>query len=78
MATILPSASGLGTRETALYLLLPSQRPDVLVAMGLIWSSGVVVVRLGIGLAWLWLGRDTFERGRREHRMHAVYAGESP
>ena len=62
MATVLPSASGLGTRETALYLLLPSQRPDVLVAMGLIWSAGVIIVRLSIGLAWLLLvERHIFE-----------------
>jgi hypothetical protein len=73
MATVLPSASGLGTRETALYLLLPSQRPDVLVAMGLIWSTGVVVVRLSIGLAWLWFGRKHFLQGsHHEYRIDVV------
>ena len=73
LATVLPSASGLGTRETALYLLLPSQRPDVLVAMGLIWSTGVVVVRLGIGLAWLWFGRSTVPQGsHHENRIDVV------
>ncbi len=70
MATILPSASGLGTRETALYLLLPSRQPDVLVAMGLIWSTGVVVVRLSIGLAWLWFDRRAFlQEGHHEYRI---------
>jgi hypothetical protein len=62
MAGILPSASGLGTRETALYLLLPTGRPDVLLAMGLIWSTGMLVFRLGIGFASLWFdkcGDDT-------------------
>jgi len=55
---VLPSASGLGTRETALYLLLPSRQPDVIVAMGVLWSTGVIVVRLLIGLAWLWFDRS--------------------
>jgi len=73
MATVLPSASGLGTRETALYLLLPSHQPDVLVAMGLIWSTGVVVVRFGIGLAWFLLPNETRVRGRHhENRSHAI------
>jgi hypothetical protein len=58
MASVLPSASGLGTRETALYLLLPSRQPDVIVAMGVLWSTGVIVVRLLIGLAWLWFDRS--------------------
>jgi hypothetical protein len=56
VSTMLPSLSGLGPRETALILLLPSQHPDGLLAMGLIWSTGIIVVRLLIGLAWLWLG----------------------
>ena len=43
--------------ETALYLLLPTGRPDVLLAMGLIWSTGMLVVRLGIGFAWLCLSK---------------------
>jgi hypothetical protein len=65
LAANLPSASGLGTRETALYLLLPSRHPDVLVAMGLIWSTGVVVGRLGIGLAWLWWEQGSCLRGKQ-------------
>jgi hypothetical protein len=60
MASVLPSASGLGTRETALCLLFRSAPADVLLAMGLIWSSGVIVVRLAIGLTWLWCG-ERFE-----------------
>ncbi len=76
MATVLPSASGLGTRETALYLLLPSQRPDVLVAMGLIWSTGVITVRLTIGLAWLLLGRKTHLRGSCHERRIDVVGGD--
>jgi hypothetical protein len=68
LATILPSASGLGARETALYLLLPSIRPDVLVAVGVIWSLGMIVVRLLIGLGWLWFdpGAPESEPGENE------------
>ncbi len=58
LVTILPSASGLGARETALYLLIPSARPDVLIATGVLWSVGIIVVRLIIGLVWLWFDRD--------------------
>jgi hypothetical protein len=62
LATVLPSASGLGARETALYLLIPSSRPDVLVAMGVIWSTGIIIVRLLIGLGWLWFDRGDVGR----------------
>jgi hypothetical protein len=65
LATILPSVSGLGTRETALYLLLASPQPDVLVAIGLIWSTGVVAFRLAIGLAWLWLDQRSVRVARQ-------------
>lgn len=57
MASVLPSVSGLGTRETALCLLFRSAPSDVLLAIGLIWSAGVIVVRLAIGLGWLWFGK---------------------
>jgi hypothetical protein len=63
MASILPSASGLGARETSLYLLIPSPRPDVLVAMGVVWSTGVIIVRLLIGLGWLWFEHGAALRG---------------
>jgi hypothetical protein len=49
-----PSIAGLGTRDTALQLLLKPDRPEVLLAMSLIWSSGIVIVRSTIGLAHLW------------------------
>jgi hypothetical protein len=68
LATILPSASGLGARETALYLLIPSSQPDVLVAMGVLWSTGVIIVRLLIGLGWLWFDRaDTLRETSTSH-----------
>jgi hypothetical protein len=54
VANGLPSIAGLGTRDTALQLLLMPDRPEVLLAMSLIWSSGIVVVRTAIGLAHLW------------------------
>jgi hypothetical protein len=72
MASVLPSASGLGTRETALCFLVPAGQPEVLLAMGLIWSTGMLVGRLGIGFAWHWSGErgvgaapQSARRGRR-------------
>jgi hypothetical protein len=57
LADALPSISGLGTRDTALYLLFGPDREETLLAMGLFWWSGLVVVRLLIGMAHLWFGR---------------------
>ena len=51
----LPSFAGLGTRETALVYLLPMPRPEPLLAVSLFWSTGMIVVRLVIGLVHLWL-----------------------
>jgi hypothetical protein len=50
----LPSFAGLGTRETALLFLLPTSQPETLLAMSLFWSSGMIVVRLIIGLVVYW------------------------
>jgi hypothetical protein len=55
VADALPSISGLGTREAALYLLLGTEHREVLVAMGFFWSTGLIVFRLAIGLVHLWL-----------------------
>jgi hypothetical protein len=54
LADGLPSVSGLGTRETTLQLLLHPERPEVLLAMSLIWTTGLIGGRLVIGLAHLW------------------------
>jgi hypothetical protein len=54
LADSLPSISGLGARETALQLLLQPENPGALAAMGLMWSTGLIVGRLAIGLAHLW------------------------
>jgi hypothetical protein len=58
LADALPSASGLGTRDTALQWLLnpqwPEQTDGVLLAMSLIWSMGLLLGRLTIGLINLW------------------------
>lgn len=56
-ADSLPSISGLGTRETALYLLLGPENRETLIAMGLFWSTGIIVTRLGIGVTNLWVWR---------------------
>ena len=57
LADGLPSVAGLGTRDTALQLLLSPDNPEALLAMSLIWSTGLVVVRSIIGLAHLWIGQ---------------------
>ncbi|MFW6170722.1 MAG: lysylphosphatidylglycerol synthase domain-containing protein [Planctomycetota bacterium] len=58
LADALPSVSGIGTRETALVLLLNPENQAVLLAVSLIWSSSMVIGRLLIGLVWLWLPAD--------------------
>lgn len=50
LADGLPSVSGLGTRETALQLLLPTEQPAVLVALSLVWTTVLVLTRAAIGL----------------------------
>ncbi|MFO7908207.1 MAG: hypothetical protein ACQESR_14660 [Planctomycetota bacterium] len=55
LADALPSVSGIGTRETALILLLNPENQAVLLAVSLIWSSSMVIGRLLIGIIWLWL-----------------------
>lgn len=57
LADGLPSVSGLGTRDTALQLLLKPDRPELMAAMSLLWSSGLIIGRLGIGLAHMWTPR---------------------
>jgi hypothetical protein len=57
VADSLPSVAGLGTRETALLLLLKPQEPEQLMAMSLFWSTGMIVGRLIIGLIVLWSPR---------------------
>jgi hypothetical protein len=54
LADGLPSVSGLGTRETALQLLLQPDRAEMLLALSLVWSAGLILGRAGIGLALLW------------------------
>src|SRR5262249_5208836 len=56
------SISGLGTRETALLYLLQPEHPQVILAWSLLWSTGLIVGRAGIGLANLWLGDQPAER----------------
>jgi hypothetical protein len=54
LADGLPNFAGLGTRETSLLLLLAPQDPAALLAMSLIWSTGMILIRFVIGLAHLW------------------------
>ena len=53
------SVSGLGTRETALLYLLNPDQPERLLAFSLMWSAGLLVGRIGIGLAYWWISSDT-------------------
>jgi hypothetical protein len=57
LADALPSASGLGTRDAALQLLISTDRPSVLLAVSLTWSLGLLLGRLSIGLVNLWRPR---------------------
>jgi hypothetical protein len=57
LADGLPNLGGLGTRETALQLLIKTARPDTLLAMSLFWSTGIIVGRSAIGLVHLWIDR---------------------
>lgn len=54
LADGLPSVAGLGTRETALLLLLSPPQPERLLAMSLVWSSGLIIGRVVIGLVATW------------------------
>ena len=54
LADGLPNFAGLGTRETSLLLLLAPPEPAALLAMSLIWSTGMILIRFIIGLAHLW------------------------
>jgi len=49
------SVSGLGTRETAMLYLLHPDRPEVVLAFSLVWSTGLVLGRLALGLAHWWI-----------------------
>jgi hypothetical protein len=57
LADALPSASGLGTRDAALQFLVATDRREVLLAISLTWSLGLLTGRLAIGLAYLWWPR---------------------
>lgn len=52
------SIGGLGTRETALVLLLQPPQPELLVAFCLVWSGSFISGRLLIGLLSLWHPRS--------------------
>jgi hypothetical protein len=57
LAESLPGTGGLGERETALYYLLgaTAEQRAVLVSFGLIWSTVIILGRVGIGLISSWL-----------------------
>jgi hypothetical protein len=78
LADGLPSIAGLGTRDTALQMLLSPDRPDAsLVAMSLIWSTGLIVGRSAIGLVCLWFGPlpDADDADQSHERPAASPAG---
>jgi hypothetical protein len=56
------TVSGLGTREATLLYVLNPDRPERVLAFGLIWSSGLIVGRLAIGLGTLWLSRGSLDQ----------------
>jgi hypothetical protein len=54
LAEGLPNFAGLGTRESAILLLLEPTEKAALLAMSLFWSTGMIVFRLLIGLSIFW------------------------
>ncbi len=52
------SIGGLGTRETALVLLLDPPQPELLIAFCLVWSGSFISGRMLIGLVSLWHPRS--------------------
>jgi hypothetical protein len=71
LADGLPSISGLGTRETALQILLRPDAPEVIVALSLVWTSVLIVGRALIGLLHLW-GAKLLAAGRAGDRSANV------
>ncbi len=59
LADALPSLAGLGTRDASLQLLLNPKDPAVLLALSLIWTAGLTIVRSLLGLAHLWAAQLT-------------------
>src|SRR4029079_18218466 len=59
LANGLPSFAGIGTHETSMQLLLAPGREQapVLLAMSLFWTTGLVICRMVIALANLWIGK---------------------
>jgi len=53
LADGLPNIAGLGTRDAALQLLLHPPRREVLLAVSLVWTTGLMVGRAAIGLVHL-------------------------
>jgi hypothetical protein len=54
LADGLPNFAGLGTRETSLLLLLAPDEKGPLLAMSLLWTTGMIVIRFLIGVSHLW------------------------
>jgi hypothetical protein len=61
LADALPSVCGVGTRDTALILLLNPENRAAVFALSLIWSTGMIVGRLVIGLLHYWIPRRATE-----------------
>ncbi len=80
LADALPSASGLGTRDAALQLLLQPEQREVLLALSIFWSTGLIFGRSGIGMAHMWVPRllglasisSSADEGRDEGRVADV------
>jgi hypothetical protein len=74
LADGLPNFAGLGTRDTAMQLLLlPSkEEAGVMLAMSLFWSTGLILGRLAIALPHLWLrqirGRELIDTTEKNIR----------
>ncbi len=61
--------SGLGTREATLVQLVGQDQREIVLAVGLIWSSGLIVGRSAIGLGHLWFSRKAIHQPVQEAKQ---------
>ncbi|MBW3598148.1 MAG: hypothetical protein KY475_12860, partial [Planctomycetes bacterium] len=66
------------TREAALVALIPTDRPEMLVAFSLLWAVSINVYRGMLGLGWMWYGHASPHRASAAAEPAAEPANSSP